>query len=353
MFMAGAALCATSAFAAQNVANTSQKGSLLIYASIDVSEGTDTIVRMSNDSNLSVTVKCYYMNEKKGRRDFSFKLTKKQPVWWSVYKGYGTLAVPDFPDNYPLKPDGSPLYPGDADLGELICWAVSPNELNQISFNHLSGTATIYEFEDGNNSAFEYNSWNFTARNVAAGAAVGTAGRLDLTGSLTAPSYDACPQYLIGHFSPADAHLYIGGGRISVEENELSVVSCNQDLRQDYTPHFTKLQLTVWNEAETRFTGAYKCSDGYHFFDLTSAVAGENFTYSVLKSGAAQFKVLGVQSTQCVGSEASGLVGVLSTEISSDGDENEIGTTLNTAGVSAAPGYVLWDPELSEPPERR
>jgi hypothetical protein len=387
-FLVGAALCATPAFAAQNVGNTSQKGSLLMFSQIDASYHAETIIRISNDSFTGVWVKCYYMNEAKGRRDFRFRLTPNQPVWWSVRTGDGApgFNVPDFPDNVAWTPP--PGYPtGKTYRGELVCWAIDINDEQgefQIAFNQLSGNATIYDYDDSwiRPTAFTYNSWNFTARGVKKGDPVGTAGNIQLTG--LHGDYDACPKYLLAHFTPVDAKFgtekhygygYYEGKKIEIDENNLSVMSCNQDLRQDFTPHLTKLQMTVWNENEIQFTGAYECSNGYHFFTLdedrdyakygwdkddNTDVAGDNFTYDVLKSHAAYFRVQGVQSTQCFASEKSGLVGVLSTETEVDSykgwdgefkdHENVIGTTLNSAG--ATPGYILWDP-VGGPLERR
>jgi hypothetical protein len=355
----GVLLCGSSAFAAQNVGNTSQKGSLLIFPNIDVSGGFDTIVRISNDANSGIDLTCYYINERKGRRDFHLRLTRKQPIWFSVKNHSGTFPVAQFPN------DGTYAF-GDANKGALLCWATDVALANQISHNHLSGTATVVFGVGENGTAFQvaytYPSWNFTARpGTAAGAAVGTPGRLDLTGADTA--YDACPNYLIGHFSPAGAAIETGSGAGTefVEENNLSVLSCNQDLRQDFTPHFTKLQFQVWNEQEVKFTGAHECSDGYKFLDLDDGtdVGRENFNYNVVQSTAAQVKVKGIASTQCVPpvvtrpTEPSGLVGVLSTFLFSDetGDLALVGTTLNGAGVQA--GFILWDAQDAVVPELR
>jgi hypothetical protein len=234
---------------------------------------------------------------------------------------------------------------------------------NQISHNQLSGNDTVIASGGGEGEiqvaygiqvAYTYNSWNFTARNVAAGAPVGTPGRLDLTG--VDGAYDACPNYLIGHFSPAGAFVDTNAVPQYVVENFLSVLSCNQDLRQDYTPHYTKLQYQVWNEQEVKFTGAYECSDGYKWTELYygTDVGRENFSYDVIQSTAAQVKVKGVASTQCntptIKTEASGLVGVLSTYQGYD-DVSVVGTTLNGAGAQA--GYVLWDAQDGNVPEAR
>lgn len=58
-----AALFTTPAFAAQNVASTSQKGSLLIFPLIDVrTEDTrTTLIDISNDQNTGVEVACWYL----------------------------------------------------------------------------------------------------------------------------------------------------------------------------------------------------------------------------------------------------------------------------------------------------
>jgi hypothetical protein len=338
-------LSGSSAFAAQNVGNTSQKGSLLIFPNIDIDSG-DTIVRISNDANTGVDVTCYYINERKGRRDFHFKMTRKQPVWFSVYYHSGTFPVAQFPDNA-----ASTSFVGNVNKGALLCWATNNSLSAQISHNHLSGTATVTSW-DGDQTSYTYPSWNFTARNVLAGSTVGTPGRLDLTG--VDGAYDACPSYLIGHFTPAGGYSASG----YVQDNVLSVASCNQDLRQDFTPHFTKLQMQVWNEQEVKFTGAYECSDGSKSFLLydETDVGYENFNYDTLQSVAAQVKVKGVASTQCVfgafKSEASGLVGVLAA-FGYDFDEDDYaeGTTMNGAGAQT--GFILWDAQDAVVPELR
>jgi hypothetical protein len=341
----GFVLCGSSAFAAQNVGNTSQKGSLLIFPAIDVSGDRDTIVRIANDANTGIDVTCYYINERKGRRDFHFRLTRKQPIWFSVRDHSGTFAVAQFPT------DGSfTALSANPDKGALLCWATDVALSTQISHNHLSGIATVVDYED--DTSYTYSSWNFTARNVAAGLPVGAPGRLDLTG--VDGAYDACPQYLIGQFSPAGAYVPNG----YVDDSELSVASCNQDLRQDYLVHLTKVKLEVWNEQEVKLTGAYECADSTKSFELyeETDVAPENFHVDVVQSTAAQVKVRGVASTQCfvgaVKSEVSGLVGVLATEVFGFDEEDHIdGSTLNGAGAQS--GFILWDAQDAVVPEIR
>jgi hypothetical protein len=320
-------------------------------------EGVDTIVRISNDANTGVDVTCYYINERKGRRDFHFKMTRKQPIWFSVKNHSGTYPVAQFPTDGTFTAFGA-----DPTKGALLCWATDAALSTQISHNHLSGNATVVfgEREGDDQAAYTYPSWNFTARGVAEGAPVGNPGRLDLTG--ISGAYDACPAYLIGHFSPAGAEVETGSGAGAelVSENLLSVLTCKQDLRQDFRLYITKLQLQVWNEQEVKLTGAHECADSTKWFTLASGtdVGGENFTYDVVQSAAAQVKVKGVASTQCsVGalrSEVQGLVGVLATAMFSSSSEDPaiVGTTLDGAGVHPD-GYILWDAQDAVVPELR
>ena len=205
------ALLSTSAFAVAPIGNTTQKGSLLIFPRIDVSGNKDTLIRITNDYSKPVQLKCYFMDIDKNKVDFEVKLTMNQPFWFNAKSGDGTLHVQPFP-----------TFGGNY-TGELKCWAVSPNGANQIAWNHLVGSATIYDY--GSRQAAEYNAWGFEAL-ASEGAIVGHPGRLDLDGV----SYDKCPRTLIGQFTPTTVKPIIpvpADGTV-----QLSVASCTQDLKR-------------------------------------------------------------------------------------------------------------------------
>jgi hypothetical protein len=361
VFVLGAALCAGPALAAQNVANTSQKGSLLIYPLIttDPQDAADTVIEISNDETSGVQIECEYVNQAKGRVDFDFYLTPKATATWDVDTGYGdNVFAPSFPTNV-----GSPTFsPANVYDGELVCFAVNASVQNQIAFNHLTGTATIVYQDDSDadqtRQAFRYNAWAFIARNASGlGAAdntiQGSPGLLQLTGG-GAGTYDACPLYNIADFSPNGT---TGGtntptGPMTTLDNDLWAVSCNQDLRQDYVLHLTKLLFTVWNANENSFTGSYQCADSVTYVGLSAEdnVGGltnvNNFNYSTLRTANARFQVQGIASTQCPGSQASGLLGVLTSSIGINDltlEDAELGST--TFGAGAESGFVYWDPE--------
>jgi len=313
---------------ANNVANTSQKGSVLIFSKIDITEVDggpirDTIVAISNDYFEDVQVKCYWVDKFQNIQDFMFKVTANQPAWFSAKTGLNNF------DAIPIE-----VVPFAGPVGELKCWAVDAAGANQINFNHLYGTATVFDFN--NASAYEYNSWNFQARTGVRGDPVGVAGNILLDGV----AYDACPQYLLFNF-PA-----VGADFGFFNNVDLTLVPCKQDLRQDRKPTFTKAKFDIWNENETKYTGAYQCIKCWFESYLDKIQVGaKKFTFTELHTTMGRFRVQGVASTVCTPvALASPLVGV-SAELIAFGFEKVdavAGTTPNSAGTDPT-GFILWD----------
>jgi len=329
------------------VANTSQKGSLLIFPRIDVvvynsndpvPSFRDTLIALSNDYYMPVWVKCYWVDRDQEIQDFMFQLTPNQPMFFSAQAGIGT--------------PGATIPPFMGQEGELKCWAVDPSGQQQISFNHLYGSATVYYgFPTTELAQFEYNAWSFTARGVALGDPVGAPGELDLTGATG--GYDACPQYLVTNFVPS---------RPGLQLDRLTLVPCKQDLRQDRTPTCTKAKFDVWNPNETKFTGSYRCIkcwyEGY-LSELNTpgppngyGFGGVNFTMAGLSSAyVARYRVQGVASTVCNGKIAgcAGVTQVASPLLGVQTLENPRGAFLlmtgnATFGAGAdGSGFIKWD----------
>jgi hypothetical protein len=337
------------ASAAQNVANTNQKGSLLIWPKIANDYGFNTYITIANDYYSEVWVKCYWVDKDQNIEDFMFRLTPNQPVWFRAGCGTGDImTVPPF----------------QGDFGELKCWAVNAAGDQQISFNHLYGNAVVF-YEDY--TAFEYNAWSFTARGGTLGKEFGTPGKLELTGATG--GYDACPQYLVENFIAADDGWY---------QPALALAPCKQDLRQDRIPTCTKAKFDVWNENETKYTGAHRCIKCWYEGWLSEletpgkpngfGFGSDKFTYRGLHTWLARFRVTGEASTvcnkkfltpdtqyapgsdKCTGGQVkSPLLGVLWHELAGPGGwDYMIGTTPHTAGYDGS-GFVLWDVQASHP----
>jgi len=420
MFVLGVALAlASSAHAAPNVTNITQKGSLLVFSDIRVDDVLgnlanspaaapfNTLVRIQNDGSSDVDVKCYWMDGHKNRVDFIIPITRNQAVWFDARTGRGTYQVNVFPtgaangftagNRHPFLEAGGAVAAAPAAnavgdgfgpyrRGVLACWAIDNAAQNQVKWNHLSGTATVYNGA----TAYEYAAYAFYVPTGADLAAVGTAGTLNLNGL----EYDACPIYQIGQFTP---NTFAGTGygttfgatapntppqpagnpaAPAVSWNRLALTGCSLNLNQDWTPVWTKWQFDLWNEDEVKFTGAFECADSWHETDFREGItpqndgtnpvppgfvdgidsAAQNFSFNTLLSYAARYRVQGIKSTQCERTKGSSstvaavttqAVGVLAVQSSWLTSGDLVGTPLAASGKFN--GKIVWDPEGAVP----
>jgi len=362
------------ASAAQNVANTNQKGSLLVWPKIvALSPEQDTYIYIGNDWYQDIWVKCYWMDSNQTVEDFVFRLTPNQPVGFSAFFGTdfgsaGLITVPPFQG-----------------IGSLQCWVVNDaSATNQIANNHLYGNAWIRD-DRVFNSNVVYNAWAFTARATQFAVVGTTPGLLELDGK--AGHYDACPAYLVTNFSPGD----IDFDDFQLTEDtfpDLTLWPCKQDLTQDRKPTCTKAKFDIWNANETKFTGAYKCikcwfegildgitypvTDNHDNFspiapsvtDKFVGYGGEKFSIFSLKTAAARFRVTGQSSTVCKSSLCTdgqtvspflGLMLYLEGEYRGPFTKPVAGYTLATAGfadgstAALSAGFIKWDASGSTP----
>ena len=337
------------------VGSTSQLGSVLIFPHVTVATGTDTFIEISNHSAGAVNLECSYINEKKGRVDFSFALSGNGTVSWDVGTRAGDgLAVPVFPTGGNFGPPG--FQATSATLGELVCFAVDPTYNYQVEFNHLYGTATVLDLAVIGSGAqpkqgFKYNAWSFRAWDSNGSltddnAVIGTGGTIQLTGTWGA--YDACPAQNVSNFMPTGARL----GNLDAVNNTIWGVGCDQDLRQDFVPVLTKLEFIVWNVLEDNFTGSYICVDSVFHTLLGTGAGGNfanpgNFNFSTLKTQDAQYQVVGGVSSVCPAATSNvGLLTIESTHVSIGSGTANAQDIGNTAyGVGAITGYIYWDPQ--------
>lgn len=286
----------STALGAQNVANTNQKGSLLVFPRIDIRNSMDTVIQINNDYE-AVKLKCFWYMRLQQAAEFELEIPRSGLVWFSARTGVGTIAS-QFPVNIPP-------FPGT--VGELVCFATDGMGSQQISFNHLSGTARIYQFLLG--TALEYGSWNFTAR-VPYGCPVGPPGLLPLTGDSN--GYDACPQYLVSQV-PVYGSTQETFGQIRNLGVQATLSLCSKDLRSDYNQVYTRANFTLWDENGNKFGIAYKCLNTWfegYLHQLgprpdplsklpVGGYGGALFTVATLHSPVARIRIDGVRSTGC------------------------------------------------------
>jgi len=330
-----------------HVANTSNKGSLLIFplVTIDPSIASDTTVQISNDQITPVVVECEYINQQKARVDFIFTLSGKATASWDVGADQGdTFTPPQFP--------GAGPYPqfGNSTTGELVCFAVNNlNKTNSIVFNYLSGTATV----NAVGSAIKYSAWSFLGYGsngdpTTDGYSTGT-GTLALTGGLGG-DYDACPLFNETPFVANHATV----GNVTTIGNYLAVSSCNQDLRRNFQVHTTNLVFNVSNSMEVGYSGANICVDSTALIPLidsnSSLKSATNFDFSNLGTAGAAYDVTGTASDGATcnkwtfgATQSAGLLGVVARYVTIKGGSPALiggNTHASTTGTS---GFVYWD----------
>ena len=360
-------LFANIAYGAKEVpkANTSQKGSLLIFPKIqtagDAESGTvavDTLIYLTNDNFVGVNLKCSWVDENQTITPFNVDLPANVPLAFSAWTG--------------LPLSGSESFPALKGNGQLLCWAVDTSYYAQIQFNHLYGTAIIqYSAAAGFDpspvpAAVSYNAWAFKALKGPGPANGGTAGLLPLDGK----SYDACPSYLVANYTPGEKLM-----ETLPVQAELTLSPCRQDLRKDRTPTCTRAKFDIWDATGVKYTGAYQClADWYEGFlekigndpgQKGPGYGGEKFTFGNppnLRTAAARFRVMGMAgSTVCnstvgcpAGSQvAAPFVGTLTYQLqfpeSTPDRVPYTGYPLQGAGEDTT-GFVRWDADPKAPP---
>jgi hypothetical protein len=280
---------------AAQVTSISKRGSLLVFPWIQTRLHRDTIVSIGNDAASTTWVKCYWMDIDQNAWDFEFPLTANQAVWFSAKTGIGSISV---------------SAAGDDIRGELRCWAIdinppAPSTTEELKkFNCLYGSAIWYI--DDTVVSIEYPAWAFALNS----SPLDPAGPLNLNGT----EYDYCPSSLVFNFFAYGAPL---SGLGKIDQNAVFFSTCQQDLRQDKRPVCTKAKFDVWNENESKLTGAYQCANSYLVAQLKdigsrtwencdlgtkcekTGYRGITFTYDALHTALGRFRVSPELSTAC------------------------------------------------------
>jgi len=269
---------------------------------VDTSDGTDTIIQLTNTAPHAVNVRCFYVDANGHcsnaptvicdpgqpsieyctppgycvpgwvETDFFFRLTANQPIVWTVSEG---LAGVDFPlaDNTGIGGEfntGSiPQASEDPMIGELKCVEVGEDEM-PVDSNDLKGEATIELLDAG--EGIDIQGYNAIGIQAIPGHCSGDASisctadsdcqvesdqgpcvpvnNRDNTLVIGGPEaeYNGCPNNLIlDHFFD-DAPVLD-----STVRTLLTLVPCSQDFFTQ-TCVTTTVQYLVYNEFEQRFS---------------------------------------------------------------------------------------------------
>jgi hypothetical protein len=267
--------------------STDISGSVLVFPKVlwTGSTGHDTIIQVTNTSNLDRIAHCFYVNarEVQGRplwqvTDFTLMLTKKHPTHWTASRGrrvnpldscLGSRSWPykDDCDGAGIDPGAIPPVPPGF-IGELKCVEVDVNGLPMPS-NSLKGEAVLRNYTG---DVSKYNAYAIAANMDLVGESMND-GELRLDNTPTNDGeYNSCAAaILLNHFADGLQNPAVeqfdtdcaGNGDCAPIRTELTLVPCSQDF-ENLIPSRVTLQILAVNEFEEPASGSFTVDCWYN-----------------------------------------------------------------------------------------
>lgn len=311
-----------------NVAQTSKRGSLLIFPKVDtrtnfdpltnVTYDRDTIIAIGNDGAQQVELQCIWkypllslVDKRDNSRadqlfptqdaayrefeqtccdeeDFTISLTPNQVVYFSAGTGIANVL-----SGKQLIGSTNRIPAASRGIGALTCFAIKgAGNKTPISYNRLYGEAQIIRFEltsgavfNNGLSAWGYNAWGFEARARQAGSTMGAFNAADNSWTLPlrgrAGTYNACPDMLTFNFFARQS--FPGTTNLPILGSDITLYPCTQDLREFPTPGDPKKEtetlavFSIWNANEDQFSGTQACIKCW--FEQTLGVTDKGRAY--------------------------------------------------------------------------
>jgi hypothetical protein len=229
---------------------TERPGSILIFPKVVWQENRNTVIQITNTSNMLAQAHCFYINGADFNgvplwqiTDFSINLTRQQPTHWSVCDGRPVNPNDNLATGEPGLDPGNvpPVAPGF--IGGLVCVQVNVDE-GASDANALKGEATIGDRDDLDVlvAVSKYN----------AVAIRGIDDDGDNVLRLDNDEYAACPAGAHLNFIPEglpdDIINQLGNGPSAVSTT-LALLPCNMDF-ENLVPGTTQLSLQFRDEME-------------------------------------------------------------------------------------------------------
>lgn len=300
----------------------SPKGSLIIISKVEIRWNAagnllqDTFIQLTNDYPDTVRVKLYYVNgdpplaataNERAHPGWNWanntiNLTGDQPTYWSALTGRNSSGVfdPTFSPFTVLDPGFPPGRPDPEVAGErmlrgfIIAFAINANSA-EIRWNHLAATVTLVHYQKA--SAWTYTPCSIQVNTAVAahGQPTGTPGVLNLNGFEYAQVYD---ELLMNFY--AVGSMALNGPRLVQVDTDVTLHPVDADLRQETTgPVTTKAHYLVWNQNESKLSGAYRCITCWDQTLLSSYGIPNHFKILALQTNAGKARIDGLASQLC------------------------------------------------------
>jgi hypothetical protein len=375
---ATAALIVTALFHGSVLAesDTSIKGSVLVFPALEVrwsADGNvvqDTFVEITNHyAGGPVDLQMYFIQGDpplaadpttgEGAHpgwnwyDNRAALTQTQPVYWSIRTGQ-PLGVAPWTILDPGPPPGRPAMDGSNDRvlrGCLYVWALDPQTLEAIRWDHLGGGAVTVDYRDG--MAWEYDPIAFQVvdPDIAHGDPLDPQGVLNFDNAqLAAP-----PESLLLKFQAINSVAFSDPSEFVRCDGDLSLLPMFKDLRQDSTgPITTSARVTIWNMNEIVFSGTNRCVTFWDQTLLSQYEAPVNWHVDVLQTDHGVARIDGLHHVSCPESTDAAMLGVVSRHVTFFSDIITYSRTgSNLVGVGSESAQVFYDTIDPPPPNDR
>jgi hypothetical protein len=316
---------------------TERPSSVLIFPK--VVNTSDTVIQITNTTNLLVNVHCFYVNGQVfgGQpiwqvTDFALVLTRQQPTQWSAGAG---RAVNPQDINTGLDPGAvPPVVPGFT--GFLLCAEVMPSG-EPSGANSLKGEATVGQVTSlgGPNHVSKYNAIGIQACGMGGCGGTGTSVNDDNVLDLDNKEFAKCPGGLLLNFEGEDGpDLAIDGASPlgSLVSTNLTLVPCGFDLA-NVNPSSTFLTLNFRDEFESPGSVSTVPIDCWFSRDLGDPIFGNQLTIGGLLPSTFGTGILRPQTPGDL--PALGVANVL--HQAGDGSSDTAATNLHFCTDAAAP----------------
>jgi len=251
---------------------------------------SDTIIQITNTTNLLVNVHCFYVNGQDVGgapiwqiTDFDLVLTRQQPTHWSVRNGRGVNPNDSETGLDPgLVP---PVVPGFT--GFLACVEVMPSG-EPSGANSLKGEATIGEVTTlgaPGNHVSKYNAIGIQACGQGGCGGGGQPVNDDNILELNNVEFAACPGGLLLNFAAENSEdVAIGPTNPpSVVSTNLTLIPCGLDL-ENLVPASTLQTINLRNEFESPGSVSQVPVDCWFSRDLGDPLFGNEMTIGGLQT---------------------------------------------------------------------
>jgi hypothetical protein len=309
-------------------------GSILIFPKVINQGAQDSVIQVTNTSNLTRHVRCFYIDGSTGPdgrprwqvTDFNLALTRQQPTHWLASRGRALDPVDDSIVDAGLDAGSiPPVAPGFT--GSLMCVEVDEGGIPS-GGDSIKGEATVGGLGVGSTGVSKYNGIAIPAGTTGPDNGATTANELLLNDA----EYSGCPTGALLNFAGEGALDPFNAPILSVlSSTNLTFVPCSADLER-----LVPTRVGLFFDIRDEFEGVLSTSttiECWGSFSL-SEIVGNEITQTVLGTNYAHARIT---ATAPIGQPIQPFVGIANVlRADSSGNVSTAATNLHFFGNADA-----------------